>query len=247
MSKITQEQIDSVCTLKSAGTKHRAIAKVVFGSPTKASTVHSILTQHYYGKDWKGSKRVDKQPKILLIDIETAPAVSYHWQRWKVNVGTNQVISRPYMITWAAKWLGHDFTMSDMLPMYEGFEEAPQDDYAIVHSIWKMLDSADIIVGHYVKRFDLAFINARFALHGFPPPSPYKVVCTKEMATKHFKFEANTLKEIADFFGFDNKLDMDFNDWRNCVEGTGTPEGWQKMVTYNERDVDVLEQVYLRM
>lgn len=243
--KLTEQQIKQVCDLKSKGITHRTISKIVFGVATKASTVFSILKRHHY--NGSAVKKEIKAPKVLLLDIETAPAVSYHWGRWKVNVGPSQVIHRPYMITWAAKWLGHDFVYSDMLPLYEGFEENPKDDYAIVHSMWKMLDAADVVIGHYVKRFDLAFLNARFAFHGLPAPSPYKVICTKEMASKNYKFEANSLKELADYFGLDNKDDMDFTDWKNCVDGIGTNAGWLKMLRYNEQDVRVLEAVYLKL
>lgn len=243
--KITKDQIEMIIDYKINGTPHRDIAEIILGSRTKASTVHSVLAKHFYKKPVDFA--VKSGPKVLLFDIETAPAVSYHWGRWKVNVGVSQVIQRPYVITWAAKWLGHDFVMSDMLPNYEGFEKNPTDDYPIVHSLWKLLDSADIIIGHYVKKFDMAFMNARFAVHGFPPISPSKLVCTKELATKHFKFEANSLAELADSLGVENKNKMDFEDWKNCVQGTGTVEGWEKMQEYNIQDVNVLEQVYLKL
>lgn len=243
MAAVTKLQIEQICKLKDNKLNHRAIAEKVLGSRTKASTVFEILKRHYYTK----TKKAEKLLKVLLFDVETAPAISYHWGRWKVNVGVSQVIQRPYLITWAAKLLGDEFVMSDMLPYYEGFEDNPTDDYPLVYSLWKMLDSADVIVGHYVKRFDLAFMNARFAFHELPPISPHKVVCTKELASKYFKFEANSLAELADFFGFANKDKMDFDDWRNCVEGVGKPEAWHKMLKYNEQDVNVLEKVYLRL
>lgn len=242
--KLTEQQIKQVCELKAKGVTHRKISSTVFGVASKASTVFYILKEHFYPT---AKAPAVKLPKVLLLDIETAPAVSYHWGRWKINVGPSQVISRPYLITWAAKWLGENFMYSDMLPAYEGFEDKPKDDYPIVLSIWKMLDSADVVVGHYIKKFDLAFLNARFAFHGLPAPSPFKVICTKEMASKNFKFEANSLKELADYFELDNKDDMDFTDWKNCVDGIGTEAGWLKMLKYNEQDVRVLEEVYLKL
>jgi len=187
-------------------------------------------------------------PRVLLFDIETAPAISYHWGRWKINVGVSQVIQRPYMITWAAKWLGSPEMMSDMLPAYfDEFMENPRCDKLIVESIWRLLDEADIVVGHFVKRFDVPQVNARFVIHGLAPPSPYKMICTKDMASKNFKFEGNSLAELADHLGVGAKIKTDFDTWRDCIEGHGSPEGWNTMLTYNEMDVEVLEAVYLKL
>lgn len=195
-----------------------------------------------------GRYEVDGGPRVLLFDIETAPSISYHWGRWKINVGVKQVISRPYVITWAAKWLGSPEVMSDMLPFYlDHFQANPKCDLQIVQTLWRLLDEADIVIGHFVKRFDVPQMNARFAIHGMAPPSPYKMICTKEMASKNFKFEGNSLAELADHLGVGNKIDTNFDTWKNCVEGFGTVDGWNTMLTYNEKDVTVLEDVYLRL
>lgn len=240
----------------SAGITAQQATRIMFGED-QANNIHIIKEiNDYYNTIVDNQVEIEEDelnisdgraPKVLLLDIETAPAISYHWGRWKINVGVSQVIQRPYLITWAAKWLGAPNVMVDMLPAYEGFEDNPRDDYPIVLSLWKLLDEADIVIGHYIKRFDIPQMNARFVLHGLPPPSPYKVVCTKELASKHFKFEANSLAELADHLGVGNKLKMDFDDWRGCVEGLGTPQAWEKMSTYNGVDVEVLEQVYLKL
>lgn len=244
--KVTQEQIRKVCKMKSEGETHRVIGREVGIS---ASTVHSILVKYYYKTVNEAAKR-SKGPRVLIFDIETAPAVSYHWGRWKINVGTSQVIQRPYVITWAAKWLGSPVVFSDMLPFYsEAFDKDEKNDIYIVKSLWKMLDEADIVVAHYGKRFDIPQMNARFVKHGLPQPSPYRVVCTKEIASKNFKFEANSLVELADFLEVDtgNKDKTDFDTWRDCVEGKGSEAGWDKMLKYNEQDVRVLEAVYNKL
>lgn len=195
----------------------------------------------------ESTQDVTEGPRVLVFDIETAPAVSYHWGRWKVSVGTSQVIQRPYLITWAAKWLGAPEIMSDMLPFYEGFKEDPRCDRKVLESIWRLLDEADIVIAHYGKKFDIPQLNARFLINGMAPPSPYKVICTKELASKNFKFEGNSLAELADHLGVGNKLKTDFDTWRNCIEGYGTVDGWNTMLEYNEQDVTVLENVYYKL
>lgn len=250
MTKYTKETIKELIILKEQGVTHRKIAKKLFGRKSMCSTVSNLLEKYYYGNEANWGGDLKREPKILLLDIETAPAISYHWGRWKINVGTTQVIQRPYMISWSAKWLedSPDHIMSDCISFCEDFELDPTDDTEICNTMWNLLDQADIVIGHYIKRFDIPQLYARFVVNGLPEPSPFKMICTKEIASKHFKFEANSLKELADHLELElNKNEMTFADWKNCVEGFGTPEAWAKMVEYNEIDVLVLEALYLKL
>jgi hypothetical protein len=40
--------------------------------------------------------------------------------------------------------------------------------------MWKLLDRADVVVGHNADKFDVRKGNARFIAHGLPPPPPYR-------------------------------------------------------------------------
>ena len=66
--------------------------------------------------------------KVLVFDIETAPARAFVWGFWKQNVAPSQVISDWYMISWSAKWLNDYEVMSDVLTSDEAITE---DDYRI--------------------------------------------------------------------------------------------------------------------
>ena len=46
------------------------------------------------------------EPKILVIDIETAPASGYIWKLFDVNVSLSQLIDTSKVICFAAKWYG---------------------------------------------------------------------------------------------------------------------------------------------
>ena len=62
-------------------------------------------------------------PKILILDIETAPMRVYVWRRWKQNVYPDQVISDWFMLTWSAKWLYSEEIISDRLTSQEAINE----------------------------------------------------------------------------------------------------------------------------
>jgi len=45
-------------------------------------------------------------PKVLILDIETAPIEAFTWGLWDQNVGLNQIKADWTVLSWAAKWLG---------------------------------------------------------------------------------------------------------------------------------------------
>lgn len=242
----SKETISAVIALKKAGVTHRSIAKQVFGKKTAASSVWYILNEYYYNKQEK-----KEGPRILIFDIETSPELGYVWGRFKQFLAPVQVKQRSFMLTWSAKWLGEDEVLDDAIPEYrnkceQGQGYGEEDDREIVSSMWRLLDSADVVVAHNGIRFDLPYLNSRFAYHNFGMPSPFKVVDTCKIAKKYFRFPANSLKELGIYLGIEvPKLDTDFQLWVDCMEGK--KEAWEYMVEYNRYDVKLLEEVYLRL
>lgn len=192
---------------------------------------------------WKTeSERKNDLPKILLFDLESSPMISYHFQMWKVNIGLSQVIEKPHLLTWAAKWFHEDTIMTDRLTVKEALAN---DDERITHSLWKIMDEADIIIGHYSSKFDEPLANTRFAVHGLAPLSPHTTIDTKMVASKYFKIYSNKLDAVAELFGLEQKIHTDFTLWRGCMEGDES--SLSDMLTYNVQDVVVLEHVYTKL
>jgi len=181
-------------------------------------------------------------PKILVFDIETSPTVSYSWRRFKENISLDQVIQDPIMLTWSAKWLYGTEIMSDQITV----EEVKKfDDYRIVKSLWDLVDEADIVVAHYGNFFDVPMLNTRAILNGLPPYSITTSIDTKAVASKTFKFPSNKLDALGEYFGVGKKIKTDFLLWRRCLEGEQA--AINEMATYNDQDVVVLEEVYLKL
>lgn len=187
------------------------------------------------------------QTRILLFDIETAPATGYYWRRYDENITQPQVIHEGYMLCYSAKWLGDPVTMIDSLPYYEQeYGADPKDDSTIIRSLWKLLDQADIVIAHNGKKFDLRYFNARCAYHKITPPSPYKIVDTLKLARSLFNFPSNKLNDLAEYLGIGQKEETGgFKLWRDVVSGDA--ESWETMCTYCIHDTDLLEEVYLRL
>lgn len=182
--------------------------------------------------------------KILLIDLETMANLSWVWGKYEQNVIAYE--KEWYMLSFAYKWLGESKVSVKSLPDYRGYNRAKNDDRALVKDLWELFDQADIIIAHNGNSFDIKKSNAKFIEHGLTPPSPYKVIDTKTVAKKYFKFNSNKLDDLGNILGLGRKIDTGgFDLWLGCA--SGDKKSWDKMCKYNKQDVLLLEKVYLRL
>lgn len=181
--------------------------------------------------------------KIVFLDVETAPSLGFCWGKYDQTIIDFK--SDWYMLSFAYKWSG-DKTKIKGLIDYPGFKRNVEDDKKLMQDLWKILDEADIVIGHNGDKFDIKKANTRFILHGLPPPSPYKTVDTLKIARKFFKFDSNKLDDLARYLGLGRKLaHTGFHLWRGCM--TGDAKSWKMMKQYNGHDVDLLEKIYFLM
>ncbi len=173
-------------------------------------------------------------PKILFLDIETAPNLATVWDIWNQNIGVNQLLESSYILCWSAKWIGSKNIMFDSV------KKSGKDK--VVKSIWKLLDEADIIIHYNGRRFDIPTLNKEFLLRKMFPPSPYKQIDLYPIFKKKFKFISNKLAYISKQLGFKGKIKTDHKLWLDCMNGDET--AWKKMEAYNKRDIIELEKVY---
>lgn len=185
-------------------------------------------------------------PRILLIDIETAPILGYVWSLWKQNVGLNQIKEEWYILSYCAKWL-HEPEI-----MYRDVRENPHSDESLMEPLWKLLDEADIIIGQNGKAFDMPKIQARLIMAGHMPPRPYKVIDTLIMAKQQFRFTSNKLEWMTGESAGLTTLKKNqhskfpgFTLWAECLKGN--PEAWDEMKEYNIPDVTSMEELYLKL
>lgn len=185
-------------------------------------------------------------PKILTIDIETAPIEAYTWGIWDVNVGLDQIKTEWGILSYAAKWL-------DKKPVIYADtggrgKRKVRDDKALMKELWKLLDQADIVVAQNGQRFDVKKINARLIMHDFKPYSPIRVVDTLLVAKKHFGFTSNKLawmsKYLTDAKKSEHKKFPGFELWTECL--ADNPKAWAEMAKYNKLDVIATEQLYIK-
>lgn len=190
-------------------------------------------------------KTKGRGPKVLVMDIETAPILAYVWGIWDQTVGLNQIQSDWHLLSWSAKWLGEDKVM------YADQRNAKkiEDDKDLLKGIWKLLDEADIVVGQNSKAFDIKKLNARFIMNGMQPPSSYRQIDTKLLAKKHFSFTSNKLEYMASKLcktkKSKHKKFEGFELWRQCI--AGNKAAWKEMEAYNKLDVLSTEELFYKL
>ena len=183
------------------------------------------------------------QPRILIVDIETAPIFGAVWGLFNNFLSLEQVKDDWFILSYSAKWVGDPIvTYQDqrhIVPM--------EDDTLLLEALWKLLDEADFVVAHNGRRFDVKKINARFCLAGMPPPSPYKIVDTLETAKRNFAFTSNKLAYLTDKLCNTKKRSHGkfpgYTLWQQCL--LRNLEAWDEMELYNRDDVLSLEELFL--
>ena len=185
-------------------------------------------------------------PKVFVWDLENSPIMGDVWSLWNNNLGLVQIQRDWICLSWAGKWLGDDYVYSDSLISHPNYKADPEDDEAIMLTLWDYLDEADIVVGHNMRNFDMKKVRARMLKHGIPPFSPCQIIDTLEIAKKAFKLTSNKLQYIADLLGIGSKMDTGGHQlWVDCMRGD--KKAWKKMVAYNELDTVLTEDVYLAL
>lgn len=184
--------------------------------------------------------------RILLLDIETAPATVYSWGIYEQDIPINHIISYPWLMCWSAKWLGERRVMSDAAINYPTEFWSEQKDKSVCKGAWKLLNEADIVVAHNGDEFDCKRLNTYFLKNGMKPPRPYKTVDTKKVARGNFSFISNKLDSLCRELEIGAKMKHGGMDmWKDCL--AGKQAAWNQMVRYNKKDVILLEELYLTL
>lgn len=239
-STLTREQVELLFKLRLDGLTWDQISEQI---PTHTP---NALRKTFYREARKEQLINFESPKVLLLDIETSPLEVYTWGLFDQNIGLNQIIKQPSILSWSAKWLGSDTVMYEDVSKQEDI----RNDKDILYTIWKLIDQADILIFQNGISFDRKVLNARFIKHGFPPPSSCRYIDTLRIAKKHFKFTSNKQEHLTKELCTDHRKSSHakfpgFLLWEQCL--AKNKEAWKEMREYNEQDVISMEELYNRL
>ena len=186
----------------------------------------------------------DREPKLLVIDIETSPITAYTWgPKWETNL--IEIIDDSQILCFSAKWFGGK-QLTKGMPDYKGYQKGLLDDKKLIEHIHTLLEEADAVITQNGRAFDMKTINARFVKHGMKPPAPYKIIDTLSEARRHLKLPSYKLDDMCKYFGIGTKLSHEgFELWKKCMAGVKT--AWATMKKYNAHDVRLTEELYTKL
>lgn len=175
-------------------------------------------------------------PKILLLDIETSPALGYFWRCYDENIGVDQIVEPSRTICWGAKWLGESGVM------YADERKGKRRMFLAIHAL---LSECDAAVSFNGDHFDLPKLNGEFVLHRIPPVPPITSIDLYK-TVKSLGYMSGKLAFVAPYLKVGEKIKHEgFPLWRGCMEGDSAC--WSRMKTYNKGDVTLLDPFYRRL
>ncbi len=184
---------------------------------------------------------MNNKPKVLFIDIENLAELGWVWDMYETNVIE---VERPgHLLTVAWKWQGGKTQVIGQ-DDFKGYQPKSTDDKELCKFVWKLLDEADIVIGHNARSFDIKKLNYRFIVNGLTPPSPSKIVDTLVSMKAVAKAPSNKLDSLGRVMKIGQKLEHEgWALWKKCY--LGDKGAWKRMKKYNKQDVDLLEKWYL--
>ena len=181
------------------------------------------------GRDKLDPRSVLRGMKVLVIDIETKPAVVETYQLFNVSPGHRSVILPGSIACFSALWL-NDPKTTFFLSEFDGRER-------MLGALWQALDTADIVVSYNGRRFDIPRITGELAENGYYPPSPFLHLDLMVEAAK-IKAESRALDYVSRRMGTQRKLEgAGAGGWRaawGITQDTPADERISRMI-YPER------------
>lgn len=172
--------------------------------------------------------------KIAILDIERVKG-RFAGEFFDPNdmkgrrIPHDWVTEPPRTICFAYRWYGEDEIHT--------YAEWDKGGWAKMHrQAWKVYDQAQIVVGHYLPKFDTPKLRNGWLRLGLPDPSPWKEVDTWRVALR-LGFEYNGLDALCKELGIPAKTDhYDPLVARAAVDGDR--EAQARIVAYNAGDVE---------
>ncbi len=181
------------------------------------------------------------EPKILLFDLECAPALAWTWGLWNVTIGMGQVKEPPRVMCWSARWVG----TKGKGVLFQSEKNVGHKQ--MLQELRDLMDEADVIVGYNSNGFDIPWTNQQFMLEDIELPSPYIKVDLFRLNKKHLRMLSGKLDWMALQLLHERKVShAGFQMWIDCMdpESPNYKSSWKVMEKYAKQDTLLLEPLF---
>jgi hypothetical protein len=144
-------------------------------------------------------------PRILVLDIETSPALMWGYGMFNQNFSLEMIERKPGIIGWASRWKDQPAKRCKWYdgPAMDGYI----DDLTI---LWEQLNEATHVLHFNGQRFDMPWTNHEFIKYGIAdgrPPSPYKQIDLMKQIKREVRSHSNKLQFLStDLLGLEGKI-----------------------------------------
>lgn len=173
-------------------------------------------------------------PRILVLDIETKPAVVASFGIRDQHINHGQILKNGGTICVGLKWRGEKKTR-----VLSDWEHGHR---AMLEETHAALSEADAVATYNGASFDIPKLQGEFLLAGMPPAPPLTQIDIYK-AVRKLGFICNKLDYIAPLLGLGSKVKHEgLPLWLKVMDGD--PAAQKRMARYCAGDVRLTEQVY---
>lgn len=183
-------------------------------------------------------KQVNKDTRrLLVLDLEWAPALAYVWRFWDENIQPDQLIDHGGMLCFCAHWHGEKEYM-----FWSQWEHGRE---GMAKAALELLEEADAIITFNGKKYDLPKITGEILLAGLTPPPTVAHIDLLQVVKK-FGFNMNRLAYIGPLLSVGGKMKhQGFNLWKDVL--AGDEKAQNKMRRYCIQDVRMTDRLYKKV
>lgn len=182
-------------------------------------------------------KAANDQPRILLLDIETKPALVYSFGIRDQHLTHKQIAEDGGTICVGLKWLG-ERRVTVLSEWEHGYGN-------MLQGVHRALSECDAVATYNGARFDIPKLMGNFLMAGMAPPPPLTQIDIYKTVRK-MGLICNKLDYIAPLLGLGSKVKHEgLEMWIKVM--AGDEKARRKMARYCAQDVRLLEDVYQRI
>jgi DNA polymerase elongation subunit (family B) len=184
-----------------------------------------------------------RPPRILIFDVELSDMLVRTYSLRNDYISPNNIVKDWFFLSYAAKfWKEDKFFYLD-----NRYALDTSDDRQIVEGLHHLLESADIVVGHNMKSFDLKKLNARILFYNLPPIKDVRVIDTLKILRRIAAITSNSLDYIGKYLNLKNRKSnhgkfAGKSLFDECMKGNF--DAWVECELYNKQDCVVTEELF---